>query len=101
MDVLISYLLPSTGGQDSEQRRFNSQAEEQDSLRQDLQMIVITKVMKSKSKKHLQYGVRMGFSLQQLHTHKFKSDLMFSHKPALFPVNGTEVRDGWAPGLES
>ena len=57
--------------------------------------------MKSKSKKHLQDGVRMGFSLQQLHTHKFKSDLMFSHKPDLFPANGTEVRDGWAPGPES
>ena len=97
--MLISYILPSTGGRGSEQRHFNSQADEQDSLRQGLQIIIITRATKSKSKKHLQHGVRMG--LQQLHTHKFKSDLTFSHKPALFPLNGTEVGDGWAPGLDS
>ena len=34
--VLISSFLPSTGGQSSEQRHFNSQAEGQDSLRQAL-----------------------------------------------------------------
>ena len=28
-------------------------------------MIIITKAMKSKSKKQFQYGVRIGFSLQQ------------------------------------
>ena len=33
-DVFISSFLPSTGGQGSEQRHFNSQAEGQDSLRQ-------------------------------------------------------------------
>ena len=33
-DVLISSFLPSTGGQGSEQRHFNSQAEGQDSLGQ-------------------------------------------------------------------
>ena len=35
-DMLISSFLPSTGGQGSEQRHFNSQAEGQDSLRQAL-----------------------------------------------------------------
>ena len=34
--MLISSFLPSTGGQSSEQRHFNSQAEGQDSLRQAL-----------------------------------------------------------------
>ena len=33
-DVLISSFLPATGGQGSEQRHFNSQAERQDTLRQ-------------------------------------------------------------------
>ena len=32
--MLISSFLPSTGGQGSEQRHFNSQVEGQDSLRQ-------------------------------------------------------------------
>ena len=35
-DMLISSFLPSTGGQGSEQRHFNSQAEGQDSLRQSI-----------------------------------------------------------------
>lgn len=29
---------------------------------------------------------------QSLHAHKFRSDFMFSYKPALFPVNGTTIR---------
>ena len=32
--VLISSFLPSTGGQGSEQRHFNSKAEKQDSVKQ-------------------------------------------------------------------
>ena len=35
-NVLISSFLPSIGGQGSEQRHFNSQAEGQDSLEQDV-----------------------------------------------------------------
>ena len=32
----VNFFLPSTGGQSSEQRHFNSQAEGQDSLRQTI-----------------------------------------------------------------
>ena len=35
-NVLISSFLPAIGGQGSEQRHFNSQAEGQDSLEQDV-----------------------------------------------------------------
>ena len=43
-DVLISSFLPSTDGQGSEQRHFNSQAEGQDSLRQAIiYWIIVTK----------------------------------------------------------
>ena len=64
--VLISSFLPSTGGQDSEQRHFNSQAWGRIHWGRSLHMIIITKAMKSKSKKQFQYKVRICFSLQHL-----------------------------------
>lgn len=38
-----------------------------------------------------QYGQKSDEHPQSLHTHRFKSDLIFSHKPALFPVNYTTI----------
>ena len=56
--MFISSFLLSTGGQGSEQRHFNSQAEGQDSL---MQTVVHDYNNKSKSKKQFQRGVRIGF----------------------------------------
>ena len=59
--MFISSFLPSTGGQGSEQRHFNSQAEGQDSLRQ---AIMYDHNNKSKSEKQFQHGIRIDFSMQ-------------------------------------
>ena len=56
--MFISSFLLSTGGQGSEQRHFNSQAEGQDSL---MQTVVYDYSNKGKSKKQFQRGVRIGF----------------------------------------
>ena len=62
--MLISSFLPSTGGQGSEQRHFNSQAEGQDSLEQDIMYDYNNRSKESKSKEQFQHGVRVDFSLQ-------------------------------------
>ena len=60
-DVLISSFLPSTGGQGSEQRHFNSQAEGQDSLRQAV-MCDYSNKSNREPKTQFQHGVRTGYS---------------------------------------
>ena len=56
--------LPSchlhTGGQGSKKRHLNSQTEGQGPFKHLLHMVIITKAMKSKSKKQFQHGVRIG-----------------------------------------
>ena len=63
-DMLISSFLPSTGGQSSEQRHFNSQAEGQDSPREAI-MYDYNKKSNGKQVRQFQDGVRIDFSLQQ------------------------------------
>ena len=58
--MLISSFLPSTGGQGSEQRHFNSQAEGQDSLRQTILYDYNNKSSESMSQKQFQHGVGIG-----------------------------------------
>ena len=65
-DELISSFLPFTGGQGSEQRHFNSQAEGQGSLRQAIMYDYTNKSNREQVKETFQLGVRTGFSLQPL-----------------------------------
>ena len=64
-DVLISSFLPSTGGQHSEQRHFNSQAEGQDSLRLAVMYDYHNKSNRKQVKETVLTRVKIGFSLQQ------------------------------------
>ena len=63
--VLISSFLPSIGGQGSEQRHFSLTAWQRGGvlLSKPLCMIIITKTMKSLSKKQFQHGVRINLLL--------------------------------------
>ena len=68
-NVLISFFLQSAGGQGSGQRHFSSLVRQKGRILwgRPLCMIIITKAMESKSKKHLQHGIRIDFSLQYPH----------------------------------
>ena len=68
-DVLIPFFLLSTGGQGSEQRQVSLTVRQKGRILWGwpLCVIIITKATESKSKKQFQHGVRIDFSLQQLH----------------------------------
>ena len=63
--MLVSSFLPSTGGQGSEQRHFNNQAEGQDSWRQATMYGYNNKSNEMQVKETVSHGVRIDFSLQR------------------------------------
>ena len=62
--MLISSFLPSTGGQGSEQRHFNSQAEGQDFWGKPFCMIIITKAAKACHRNSSNMELELASSLQ-------------------------------------
>ena len=61
---IVSF-LPSAGGQGSEQRQFNSQAEGQGPLKQAIMYDYNNESNGKQVKKQFQHGVRISFSLHQ------------------------------------
>ena len=83
-DVLIPFFLLSTGGQGSEQRQVSLTVGQKGRILWGwpLCVIIITKATESKSKKQFQHGVRIDFSLQQLHLQElffFFGETVLSH----------------------